>query len=169
MKPVAIVWLAGVIAVMAALPFDASAQMFNRPFSFKYHGGAGDSVGMSTAYKQVILERELSGRSADNPLVRDYSGALLDVERGNSGQAFVRAQASPFQVGTIGSGLGFGMSSAYGGTGTSGVLFGGGTDRVMAGWISSLMGGDGYRGVAPAVVPYSSASIDLWISQLQTL
>lgn len=169
MKPAAIVWLAAAFAVLMALPFEASAQMSNKPFSFKYRGGAGESVGMSTAHKQLILERELLGRTPDNPVVRDFSGALLEVERRNSGQAFVRAQASPFQVETADSGLGAGLSPAYGQTGSSGLLFGVGTGRVMANWIMSLIGGDGYRGVSPTITPASSVSIDLWIDQLQAL
>ena len=159
---------------------DVSAQMFNQPFSFKYRGGlggAGSSVGMSNAYRQLILERELLGRPAENPLVRDFSGSLLDVQRGNSGQAFISSQTSSYIPGTSSRGFGTSSSSlgfAYG-VGTSG----GGTSNsyadtfhatpvydVMAAWISSIDGRGGMQGV----VPYSgAASMDAWIGQLYLL
>ncbi|WP_316977036.1 hypothetical protein [Shumkonia mesophila] len=168
MKPFTGAWFAFLIAlVVTALSFEASAQMSNKPFSFKYRGGAGESVGMSTAHKQLILERELQGRAPDNPVIRDFSGALLEVERRNSGQAFVRSPASPYLPGAVSDGFRSGLSAADEQVAFSGFSIG--TGRVMASWMLALSGGDGYRGVTPLAGPASSASIDLWIGQLQAL
>jgi len=168
MKPTTGTWFGVVVALaVTALSFEASAQMSNKPFSFKYRGGAGESVGMSTAHKQLILERELLGRTPDNPVIRDYSGALLEVERRNSGQAFVRAPASPFYPGTVSEGFRTGLFAADAQISLTGPFFG--TSRVMANWIMALGDGDGYRGVSPLPVSGSSASIDQWIGQLQAL
>ena len=157
---------------------DASAQMFNQPFTFKYRGGlggAGSSVGMSTAYRQLILERELLGRAAQNPLVRDFSGGLLEVQRGNSGQAFIVSQGSSYIPGssrrgfaTSGSGLGF--AYGLGGGGGDGSYYGL-TDTmratpvydVMASWISSI---DGRGGLQGAYHPSGAGTMDAWIGQL---
>jgi hypothetical protein len=169
MKPLTGVWFVFLIALlMTSLSFEASAQMSNKPFSFKYRGGAGEAVGMSTAHKQLILERELQGRAPDNPVIRDFSGALLEVERRNSGQAFVRSPASPYLPGSASGGFRSGLSGTDEQVAYSGLLSFG-TSRVMASWMLALSGGDGYRGVTPLGGPAASASIDQWIGQLQTL
>lgn len=169
MKPLTGAWFVFLIALLvSSLSFEASAQMSNKPFSFKYRGGAGESVGMSTAHKQLILERELQGRAPDNPVIRDFSGALLEVERRNGGQAFVRSPASPYLPGAASRGFGVGVAGADEQVAYSGLLSFG-TSRVMASWMLALSGGDGYRGVTPLAGPTASASIDQWIIQLQAL
>ncbi len=168
MKPFTGAWFVFLVALlMTSLSFEASAQMSNKPFSFKYRGGAGENVGMSTAHKQLILERELQGRAPDNPVIRDFSGALLEVERRNSGQAFVRSPASPYLTGMVSDGYRSGLSAADEQVAFSGLSIG--TGRVMASWMLALSGGDGYRGVTPLAGPESSASIDMWINQLHAL
>ncbi len=173
MKPVIVTCLAAIAAAVVSLPGESAAQMSNEPFSFKFRGGGGESVGLSTAHKQLNLERELRGRSRDNPVLRDLSGALLDVERRNGGQAFVSYPSSPYVAdyqGIRGGILQASPSGLYEDNllGGSGIVFGPTTGLVMARWISSL-GGDGYRGVQPTSTPLPSASIDAWIGQLQTL
>ena len=157
---------------------DASAQMFNQPFSFTRSTGqvgSGSSVGMSTAYRQLILQRELLGRAADNPLVRDYSGALLDVQRGSSGQAFLSIPSSSFIGGrgfdpTVYSlGFAYGLGTSGGDSSSYGFI-----DAmqatpvydVMASWISSI---DARGGMQGASHPSGAASMDAWISQLYLL
>ncbi len=167
--------------VLAFSAAEASAQMFNQPFSFKARGGvggAGSSVGMSTAYRQLILERELRGRPASNPLVRDYSGALLDVQRGNSGQAFISSPASSFIPGTGSRGFAASRSSlgfAYGlgSSGNDGSSYGWvdamratPVSDVMAAWIYSI---DGRGGMQGAYHPRGAGSMDAWIGQLHML
>ena len=175
-KSAVLFMMLGVFFVFSAP--DASAQMFNQPYSFKSRGGMGgigSSVGMSTAYRQLILERELLNRAARNPLVRDYTGALLEVQRANSGQAFIASQGSSYIPGsssrgfaTSGSGLGF----AYGlGVSGSGDSYYGLTDTmratpvydVMASWITSI---DGRGGLQGAYHPSGAGSMDAWIGQL---
>jgi hypothetical protein len=167
--------------VLAFSAVDASAQMFNQPFSFKSRGGqvgSGSSVGMSTAYRQLILERELLGRAAKNPLVRDYSGALLQVQRGNSGQAFLSSQASSFIPGTSrrgfatgGSGLGYayGLGTSDGSDSSYGLvdyMQATPVRDVMAAWISAI---DGRGGMQGAYHPSGATSMDAWIGQLHLL
>ena len=167
--------------VLAFSAADASAQMFNQPFSFKSRGGlggSGNSVGMSTAYRQMILERELLGRAAKNPLVRDYSGALLEAQRGNSGQAFIRSQTSSFIPGTgsrgfATSGSRLGYAYGLGSSGSSDSSYGlvdfmqaTPVQDVMASWISEL---DGRGGMPGAYHPSGAISMDAWIGQLYLL
>ena len=160
----------------ATVPSEAWAQMSNQPFSFKFRGasgGAGAAVGMSIAHRQLILERELSNRSTDNPLLRDFSGALLDVQRANDGQAFVRSQSSPYAVGYSAAGFGIGLSGfGYGISGGGGnrvivddPFLASPTEIVMATWIASI-------GSPPGrAVPLSGggSTIDAWIGQLYAL
>ncbi len=169
----------GIVFVFSAT--DASAQMFNQPYSFKYRGGlggAGSSVGMSTAYRQLILERELLGRAAQNPLVRDYTGALLEVQRANSGQAFIFTQGSSYvpsssRRGFATSGSGLGFAYGLGSSGSSSSYYGlNDTMRatpvydVMAAWITSI---DGRGGLQGAYHPSGAGSMDAWIGQLHLL
>jgi hypothetical protein len=141
---------------------SASAQMArtNQPFQFQNRGGAGESVGMSNAYRQVILNQELRGMRPEN-LARDRSGNLLDVER-RDGQAFVSRPAGSFavrnfdptRIGAFGSVGGFGMSIGYG---------------APAWPLLLAVSSRGAAGAALAPYPNSAPSIDAWIHQMNTL
>lgn len=153
--------LAVVAGILVGGALDGTAQQFNQPFTFKHRGGAGTSVGMSPAHRQIILEQELLDRRADNPVIRDNAGFLLDVVEQNS-QAFVRAQASPFLPGVASRGVRFiGI-----GSGGSGTFFGTGGASISL-WIASLgESGTGGMGYFPA---QTGTPIDSWIYQLNGL
>lgn len=72
----------------------AEAQLNNQPFSFQ-RGGPANGVGMSGAYRQILLERKLSGRSTANNFIRGIDGSLVNVER-RGDQAFGRPQTAPY-------------------------------------------------------------------------
>lgn len=141
---------------LCGIALDAAAQLIsNKPYEFSRRGGGG--VGMSLGYRQAIIEEQLFNRRPEN-LLRDATGALLEIERGPSNQAFVRQQASPF------------LPGASAGVGPSGGGF-----SAFVGGVGLSVGGFGIGfeyGLAQSVVPLSSYSsppstpIDAWISQL---
>ncbi len=76
----------------------AAAQMGNEPFQ-PFRSGA--SVGMSTGYRQAILEQKLRA-STPAAMVRAPDGTLLEVSRyGSRATAFVTAPADAFVPGTL--------------------------------------------------------------------
>lgn len=159
----------------AFAPAFATAQLINGPFEFQRRGGGGEAVGMSTAYRQAILERELFGTRPRN-LARDRSGALLEVVPGRSNQAFLRQQAAPFLVGPGGGGFGIGVGgfSIGGGRVTLGGLgYGGaGAGPVFLRW-SSMLGdaeaATSWNGVGGGGATPAGDVIESWIMQLASL
>lgn len=167
------------LMAMTALNGHAMAQMSNSPYSFGTrssggqpvtsdapfmftHRGAGDSVGMSPAYRQAILDAELNNNRPDT-LVRDSNGYLVAVTRSH-GQAFLQEVAQPFLVG----GGGYGYSS--GGTGFF-VRFGGVAINVWTSMGNSDLGGLSLAAYAGADSPFlaRTSPIDTWVSQLNLL
>lgn len=151
---------------IAGFPVASRAQaqgISNQPFAFGGGGisvggvglgGSGGSVGMSTAYRQAILNQELRNSTPSN-LLRDRSGALVTVERGPSGQAFVSAPVQPYLVQSFRpTGQGYG-------TVTSSIAF--------ARWVGMIdhLGLPIHVGVMP--LDSRAPSIDAWISQLALL
>lgn len=168
MKSKRIVYAAlAVAAVMGCVSGDAAAQLIsNQPFEFSRRGGGG--VGMSLGYRQAIIEEKLFNRRPEN-LLRDATGALVEIERGPSHQAFVRQQASPFLpgasagrpgrlFGASGGGVGFGLSVGGFSVGGLGVGYGGGLGLEYG----LLEAG----GTLVSYSPPAASPIDGWISQL---
>lgn len=89
--------LAGLAAciMLLGLPETALAQLNNQPFAFQRGGPATGSVGMSSAYREIVLERKLLGRSTANNFIRGVDGSLVNVER-SAQQAFARPTTSPY-------------------------------------------------------------------------
>lgn len=146
------------------IPKVAQAQgINNQPFGFGGGGisvggvglgGGGGSVGMSTAYRQAILNQELRNSMPSN-LLRDRSGALVTVERGPSGQAFVSAPVQPYLVQSFRpSGLGYGTVSS---------------SHAFSRWVGMIdpVGLPIHAGVTP--IDSRAPSIDAWINQLASL
>jgi hypothetical protein len=77
--------LTGALAAAALSLSPAHAQMSNKPYSFQGSGWGG--LGMSSAGKQVIMEKKL-GRKFDN-IIKGPNGELLTVEKGPGGIAVV--------------------------------------------------------------------------------
>lgn len=157
----------------AAAPALAEAQQIEGPFQFRNRGAAGEAVGMSPAYRQMIIEHEFTGQRPEN-LIRDRSGSLLQVERGRSNQAFVRLQAEPFLPSVTGS-AGFrifGFSLGGGGVALAG---GGGfsdAGGIFLGWSSMLSmreTGARWTGNGGSAMSPASYVIDSWIGQLASL
>ena len=161
-------------AVLIASP--ARAQLMgNAPYQ-PMAGNIG-GMGMSPAYRQVILNSKLLGQQT-NPLVRDESGFLLSVDRRNS-QAFLRVPNQPFLVGSdgagifsadragiVGGGLGWGGADGY----RAAVYVGSGPyDGNSLYWIGMLnespnsLPWSGVTSGAAAAVPISA-----WIAQLNS-
>lgn len=67
----------------AIIAQSANAQVSNRPFAFV---GASSGFGsMSPAYKQLMLERKIFGRPAqNNTFIRGLDGNLVNVTRYNN-------------------------------------------------------------------------------------
>ena len=102
-------------ALLLALPQTAQAQLNNQPFAFQRGGMTAGSVGMSPAYRQIILERKLSGRSTANSFIRGTDGTLVNVER-TGDQAFARPTTAPYSAARSGLSWGGGGYSADVGT-----------------------------------------------------
>ncbi|NIZ03873.1 hypothetical protein [Thalassospira lucentensis] len=77
------------LIVFACLPFDAHAQLNNKPYSF---GTPDGSVGMSRAAKQAIINDQLFNVRPQN-MLRGLTGELLSVEKSKGGTALVRDSA----------------------------------------------------------------------------
>lgn len=73
MGPIPFAASAAVLVAAALAPPPALAQWNNQPYSYR-----GGGAGMSTAYRQAIIDRELFGREPRN-LVRSADGRLLEV------------------------------------------------------------------------------------------
>jgi hypothetical protein len=76
MGPIPFVACAAVLVAAALAPPPALAQWNNQPYSYRSSSGG---TGMSDAYRQAIIDRELFGREPRN-LVRSADGSrLLEV------------------------------------------------------------------------------------------
>lgn len=151
--------------IVAALP--AQAQWNNQPYQLP---SRGNGIGLSPAHKQIMLENKLGIRRS-NPVVRDSSGQLLEVER-RGNLALLRGQASPFLVSETRSGLSLGFGGvhfAYGGGGAGGYSMAGGgyfgtVGAGMPAWIGMI------DSAGPAAGGYAGYPvIDSWIAQLDGL
>lgn len=80
--------------LLLSISSPAKAQLNNQAFSFQ-RGGPANGVGMSGAYRQLLLERKLAGRSTANNFIRGLDGSLVNVER-RGDQAFGRPQIAPY-------------------------------------------------------------------------
>ena len=74
------------IGAITAVPSVASAQMSNKPFSFK----SGPSLGMSVAGRQAIFNQKFF-QSTPDVLLKGPGGHLLGLEKGPNGLAIVSA------------------------------------------------------------------------------
>lgn len=141
------------LIVLCGTAFQAHAQFSNRPFAFQggasFGVGGGGSVGMSSGYRELILERKILGRSAANgTFFRGPDDTLVNVTRSSS-QAFASGVPAPFFASSF-----HGFGASFGGIGI-GYSSGGGLGEY--GPVSG-------RGVPAATVP-----IDGWIGQLNSL
>ena len=136
--------LALAAALVTCVPASQAQLMGTAPYQpFSRSGGGGvGGVGMSLGYRQAILEAELRGQRS-NPLIRDQSGFLLNIERRGS-QAFVTAPDQPFLPGQRGGGF----SVAVGGVGL--------------GWSGGTSGGFSYYVAGPA----EGGGFPAWIAML---
>lgn len=149
-------------AALVGAAMEARAQFDNRPFSFQGRGvafGGGfagsPSVGMSSAYRQLILERKLLGRPTDNgTFIRSADGFLVNVEQRDR-MAFARVVPAPYLAAQGGSFQGGGFGFGAGGVGIRGGFTSG---PSVSDGIPSVLG------AAPGAVP-----IDSWIRQLDSL
>jgi len=153
----------GVLVVAVSLFFlaaDASAQMNNKPFSFK---GGGSSLGMSAAAKQAILNKKLTGVTPDN-IMRGPGGALIEISRGPNNVAIARGQDGVTlqgyhgRGGVLSGGAGLFNPFFYGSSGQRSGSFTFAsqlTSNAIAGWTSMVGGG---------VVQGGGNSIDAWTS-----
>lgn len=146
-------------AACLGIAAEAQAQWSNRPFSFQNGWrsggiGAGASVGMTPAYRQLMLERKLLGRPTENnTFTRGADGSLINIERRDD-LAFGRFVAAPYV-------LAYGRQPAFGGgfaVGFGGVSFGFYGGANLADGLSSPLSAD------PSPVP-----IDSWIQQLDLI
>lgn len=116
-----VLWFSGFLATTAVLTFsvgDAAAQWNNAPYQSSFRGPAA-SVGMSAAYRQVIILDRLSDSVSRNNLHRLPSGSLSNVIR-EDGQAFLATPeglplpvARPFGASGLGYGGGYGGFDGY--------------------------------------------------------
>lgn len=139
--------------LLLALPQTAQAQLNNQPFSFS-RGTVGAGVGMSSAYREIMLERKLLGRSTANNFIRGVDGSLVNVER-KGDQGFARPTTAPYAASQSNFSLGIGGAS-----------LGTGAGQPRASLRSETANEDmpALFGTAPAAVPINS-----WIYQLTTL
>lgn len=150
MKPFFLIVAVAILTCFVTV--GAEAQISNQPYAFP-GSSVGNNVGfnawsptgISPAYRELILERKLLGRSSSNAFLMGPYGTLFNVQRSGS-EAFPSAVAAPFIASAINS---------------VGLTLDGFT---IGGFGYSIGGGGGFapvRGSAPGAVP-----IDSWINQL---
>jgi len=134
-----------------------SVGVGSQPFQFRTPS-LGGGPGMSSSYRQAILEAELNNRRPSN-MIRTPDGGILEVER-RSGQAFVRTTPQQFVIPAYGIGIG-------GGGGGLGLRFSGAS---IGSWTGFLYGdGLGPSGMPDrfiAVSGYGGNAINEWIMLL---
>lgn len=155
-------------AMLMAAP--AMAQMNNEPIQL---GTGGDGLGMSIGGQQAIIDKELHGVTPDH-LVRDSSGALLEIERGPDHLAIVSVPGGNVIPGYKGRGLGlrnnFPFFSATSGTSSyapSLISIGLASSRQISGWTYAAMAGTTEEG--RSWMPSGPSSIDVWTAQVYSL
>lgn len=158
MRRLSIFMAAGLAATVVAS--GAWAQQVKTPYQF----GGSSGVGMSTAYRQAIINAEVTGQHPDN-LLRGPRGNLLTVTEAADGRALVSRPQSQFLPGRRTSGLqfdsGIGVRFATG-TGASG-----GTsvappprgDSAVDGWTRQVHG----------MAAPGTGQVDAWVAQAYTL
>lgn len=152
----------GLIAVAMSLSLfgaDASAQMNNKPFSFK----GGSSLGMSSAARQAIINQKLTGATPDH-IMRGAGGSLIEIAKGPGSTAVATGADGVVLTGYHGRGGAFdggvGIFNPYflgnSGQRSGSVTFASRlTSNAIAGWTSMVTGG---------AVNFGGSSIDAWIS-----
>ncbi|MEQ8393544.1 hypothetical protein [Thalassobaculum sp.] len=160
------VFFAAFLLVMVGGLSPSHAQLNNQPYQ-PFAARAG--FGMSTAYRQALLNQKLRGQRPDN-LARSASGALLEISRfGGRAPAFVSVPSDAFlpgagRQGGLGlSGLGWRLASY---TGSVGIGYSRGT-ALPGEWITMLDAqpvAANWSGTAGDGISYSA--IDSWIGQL---
>jgi hypothetical protein len=155
--------LTGVLVVAVSLflvTAEASAQMNNKPFSF---GSGGSSLGMSSAARQAILNKKLTGQTPDN-IMRGPGGALITITKGPGSNAIATGQDGVTLQGYHGRGL-----ALSGGVGIFNPYFLGSTSQRSGGYtIASRLTGNAIAGWTSMIgggAPYNNGdSIDAWTS-----
>lgn len=154
----------GLIAVAMSLSLslfgaDASAQMNNKPFSFK----GGSSLGMSSAARQAIINQKLTGATPDH-IMRGAGGSLIEIAKGPGSTAIATGADGVVLTGYHGRGGAFdggvGIFNPYflgnSGQRSGSVTFASRlTSNAIAGWTSMVTGG---------AVNFGGSSIDAWTS-----
>lgn len=155
----------GLVVVAASLSLfaaDGSAQMNNKPYSFK----GGSSLGMSSAARQAILNKKLTGATPDN-IMRGADGSLIEITKGPGSNAIARGSDGVVIPGYRGRGDAFdgavgifnpyflGNSDQRSGSITFASRL---TGNAIAGWTSMVTGGGAYFGGG------GISSIDAWTS-----
>ncbi|HLO75483.1 MAG TPA: hypothetical protein VK196_03405 [Magnetospirillum sp.] len=121
---------AGVVAVAAALVSPPVwAQWNNQPYSYR----SGGSAGISTAYRQAILDQQLTG-NRPRALLRGEDGSLLSVLEKDR-QAFVAVPQPNYVVNRGGAYAG----GAYAGVAGGAVTWGRASAPVDV-WVGQLEG-----------------------------
>jgi hypothetical protein len=156
--------LLGLVVVGASLSLfaaDASAQMNNKPYSFK----GGSSVGMSSAARQAIINQKLTGATPDH-IARGADGSLIEIAKGPGSNAIARGPDGVVITGYHGRGDAFdsavGIFNPYF-LGNSGQRSGSYTiasrltGNAIAGWTGMVTGG-------PVFMGGTGSSIDAWTS-----
>lgn len=150
--------LAAGIVLVGMLPGGASAQWNNQPFQLRNASSLGNTVGMSMAYRQAILERKFTGATPDQ-LFRDATGALLTVER-RGNLAILREPVGAFLPMPHGSG------ATLNGIGFATVGSVDASYRALGTWTGMLSNPDSYQVARASLGPASTSSVNAWISQL---
>lgn len=140
--------------LLLGLPQTVQAQLNNQAFAFQQGGPGVANVGMSSAYREIVLERKLLGRSTANNFIRGMDGSLVNVERSGQ-QAFARPTTSPYAASQNVFALGIGGTAAIGSA-----------DRPRGEWRGEQANED-----MPAVfgAPAGAVPINSWIYQLSNL
>ncbi|MGE5514849.1 MAG: hypothetical protein ACM31D_03415 [Bacteroidota bacterium] len=128
-----IAYVAGMVAVIAVFTgAPAWAQLNNEPYSYRSGGG----VGMSDAYRQAMMDREITGARPRN-LLRGADGSLLTVQERN-GQAVVTTRPSTYVLQRAGVGF-WSAGDGWTGNGVAVVPPGSGRAPIDA-WVAQLDG-----------------------------
>jgi hypothetical protein len=157
--------IAGVLVVAGSLVLlagEASAQMNNKPFSFGNRGGS--SLGMSTAARQAILNKKLTGATPNN-IMRGPGGALIEITKGPGSMAIATGQDGVVLQGYHGrSGVLTGRAGFFN------PYFYGNPDKGATYTIASRLTGDAIAGWTGMVnnrpVVSNGSSIDAWTSMI---
>lgn len=137
-----------VAAMLAAAP--AGAQLNNEPYSYRSGGG----VGMSNAYRQAMMDQEITGSRPRN-LLRGADGSLLTVTE-RDGQAVVTTRPSNYVLYRGGN---------VAGVSVAGAGYAVGLGSPIDSWTGSWAG----SGVALTPPGGGRSPIDSWVAQVDGL